>query len=179
MELVRARFHKSPALLEQVKCSTRKVVGERKRRGRSESFPSVPLLGLFLLAVRTRKSGHLSCGSSWCSVSGCCLSSPGLIEFLGDGFHDVSVLYALLGPTASVYGTFGRFLWFFLRPLVSGSYLSVLVSPEEVRRFSGRQPPGLFPYSALLVSTVATCSCHFTEAWGFSRSFSVKVVLGP
>ena len=28
-------------------------------------------------------------------------------------------------------------------------------------------------------STVATCSCHYSAAWGFSRSFSVKVVLGP
>ena len=33
--------------------------------------------------------------------------------------------------------------------------------------------------SALLGLTVATCSCHFTEAWGVSRIFSVKVVLGP
>ena len=48
-----------------------------------------------------------------------------------------------------------------------------------MRRFSGGQSPGLFPYSALLGSTVATCSCHFPEAWGFSRSFSVKVGLGP
>ena len=44
-----------------------------------------------------------------------------------------------------------------------------------MRRFPARHSPGLF----LLGSTVATSSCHFPEAWGFSRSFSVKVGLGP
>ena len=41
----------------------------------------------------------------------------------------------------------------------------------QVRRFSGRQPSGLFPYSSLLGSTVATCSCHLTEAWGLFTEF--------
>ena len=35
-----------------------------------------------------------------------------------------------------------------------------------MRRFSGRQPPGLFPYSALLGSTLDTSFRHFTEAFG-------------
>ena len=43
---------------------------------------------------------------------------------------------------------------------------------------SGRRLPNLFLYSALVGSTVDTCSRQFTEASWFSRIFCVKVDLG-
>ena len=94
-------------------------------------------------------------------------------HFLQSGFFWVLIRFrivCLLGSTAdtvhvSVFG--GHWLLFLIpRPLVSDSYLSVLVSPEEKRcaDFLGDNCPGFFSYSALLGSTVATCSCHFPEA---------------
>ena len=122
MELVRAGFHKSPGFARadaggRSAEASEKVSEGRRRRGRSESFPSVLLLGLFLLARF----------ALWCL--GCCLSSPGLLDFWE--MASTKFLYSTLclvrrwiHAQASVYGTFGRFLWFFYVPL----YLSVACS---------------------------------------------------
>ena len=51
-----------------------------------------------------------------------------IFGFLGDDFDDVSVLYALLGPTVDKHACVSlwdiwKILVVVLRPLVSGSYL--------------------------------------------------------
>ena len=80
MELVRYGFSSSPASLERMReVIQRRHVLRQKGRGRKKKkkrkkrkLPkgSSPR-SLPARVVRTRKSGHLSCGSSWCSVSGC------------------------------------------------------------------------------------------------------------
>ena len=91
----------------------RKKKGSKKRKKRRrKKLPktSSSLLRPLPRAVRIRKSGHLSCGSSWCSVSGCYLTSPGLLDSLGDDFFVDSVFYALLGPILDAsFGT--PFFW--------------------------------------------------------------------
>ena len=52
----------------------------KKRRKKRLPKASSLLLRPVPRTVRTRKSGHLSCGSSWCSVSGCCLTCPGSLD---------------------------------------------------------------------------------------------------
>ena len=86
--------------------------------------------------VRTRKSGHLSCGSSWCSVSGCCLSSPRSFNFWE--MASTVFLYSTLclvrwwiHAHASVCVAFGRFLWFFHGPLYLAVACSTLFVLEE------------------------------------------------
>ena len=71
-----------------------KAAEEGKQEGKKRRRMKLPKTSSSLLrplprTVRTWKSGHLPCGSSWCSVSGCCLTR--------DCF-DVSVFYAQLGP---------------------------------------------------------------------------------
>ena len=145
MELVRSGFSKSPALLDRMKevVQRREVLrqkgrGRKKKKRRKRKLPKCSSLrSLPARAVRTRKPGHLSCGSSWCSVSGCCLSSPGLLDFWEMAstmplYFTLCLVRRWKHAHASVCWTFGRFLWFFY-VLVSGSYLPVLVSPEEYK----------------------------------------------
>ena len=133
MELVRSGFSKSLASLERMRevVRRRKVLhqkgrGRKKRKRKKRKLPkgSSPR-SLPARAVRTRKSGHLSCGSCWCSVSGCCLTSPGLLGLLGHDFFDVSVLYAQLGPILDTRTCVSlRDIWVgFPQPIVSGSRL--------------------------------------------------------
>ena len=53
----------------------------KKRRRKKLPKTSSSLLRPLPRTVRTWKPGHLPCGSSWCSVSGCCLTSPGLLNY--------------------------------------------------------------------------------------------------
>ena len=68
-----------------------------------------------------------------------------------------------------------------LRLLESGSHLcpAGLACVYSYVDFSGRRLWDLFPYSALLGSTAATCSCQSTASLGISRSLCVKVDPDP
>ena len=135
----------SPALLDRMKevVQRRQVLrqkgrGERKRKGGSVSFPSVLLLGLFLLARFAL--GNLDifpvvppcvrCLGVACRVLGYWIFGRWLLRCLctsrsawSDGGYTLMRQFA--GHLEGFCG--------FLRPLVSGSYLSVLVSPEEYK----------------------------------------------
>ena len=84
---------------------------KKKRKKRKLSKGSAPRF-LPARAVRTRKSGHPSCGSSWCSVSGCCLTSPGLLDYWETTFSmfpysTLSLVRFWIHARASVYASFG------------------------------------------------------------------------
>ena len=120
MELVRSGFSKSPASLERMREVVRrrqvlhqKGRGRKKKKRKKRKLPkgSSPR-SLHARAVRTRKSGHLSCGSSWCSVSGCCLTSPGLLDYWETTFSmfpysTLSLVRFWIHAHASVYSSFG------------------------------------------------------------------------
>ena len=112
----------------------RKEIRRKRKLPKGSSPRSLPAR-----AVRTRKSGPLSCGSSCCSVFGCCTSSPGFLDFWEMAstmfpYSTLSLVRRWIHAHASVYETFERFLWHLA---VACSTLSL---PEEYRDafFSGR-----------------------------------------
>ena len=133
MELVRARFHKSPALLERMQeVVRRRQVLHQKGRGRKKkkrkkrklpkcssprSFPARP--------VRTR--GNLDIFPVVPAGVRCLGFACRVLDYwiFGDGFYDVSVFYAQLGPILDTRTCVSlRDIWVvFLRPVVSGSRL--------------------------------------------------------
>ena len=151
MELARSGFSQSPAWLER----TREVVRRRqvlrqKGRGRKKkkkrrkrklpkgssprSLPARAVLDIFPVAL---------------SVVRCLGAALRVLGFwiFGDGFCDVSVFCAQLGPmdtrTCVTRHLDGFFLWWFPRPLVSGSHLFYLVLARGVQYvvYSGRSLP--------------------------------------
>ena len=137
MELVRSGFSKSPASLERMREVVRrrqmlhqKARGRKKKRKKRKLPKGSSPRSLPARAVRTRKSGHLSCGSSWCLVSGCCLTSPGLLDYWETTFFDVSVFYAQLGPILDTRTCVSlRVIWD--GPLYLAVACSTLSVPEE------------------------------------------------
>ena len=128
---------------------------EEKEEEEKDEEGTVPLL-LFMTSS-TILSSHILC-----SVSGCCLTCTGLLDFWE--MTSVMFLYSTLclvrrwiHAHASVYVTFGRFLWYFLRPLVSGSRLLTLSVPEEYSyAVFWEMTSGYAVFNSLLVSTVDT-----------------------
>ena len=116
MELVRSGLSKSPASLERMREVARrrqvlhqKSRGRKKKKRKKRNLPkgSSPR-SLPARAVRTRKSGHLSCGS----VSWCCLTSPGLLDYWVRTFpmfpySTLSLVRFWIHAHASVYASFG------------------------------------------------------------------------
>ena len=118
MELVRSGFSKSPASLERMREVVRrrhvlrqKGRGRKKKRNKRKLPRGSSPRSLPARVVRTRKSGHLSCGSSWCSVSGCCLTCPGLLDYWVKAFpmfpySTLSLVRFWIHALASVYASF-------------------------------------------------------------------------
>ena len=86
--------------------------------------------------------------------------------------------YVFPGPRACRYGPDVQLCsWVVLLVTLHLALCALLFRPAQMLGImAGMNQKDL---SALLGSTVATCSCHSTEVCGISRIFSVKVVLGP
>ena len=96
-------------------------------------------------------SRYHSCGSSWCSVSGCCLTSTGLLDFLGDDFYHVpysalSLVRFWIHAHVSVYVAVGGFL---ASPWHLTDTCSVSASPEAYRELDFWEITSwMFPHTA-------------------------------
>ena len=156
-----------PFRLLQVPGLARANEGSRSAEASKRKLPK-PSSPRFLpaRAVRTRKSGHPSCGSSWCSVSGCCLTSPGLLDYWETTFSmfpysTLSLVRFWIHAHASVYASFGT------APLYLAVACSTLSVPEEYSfAFFWEMASGFVVFSASRFDS-GYMYCQSTRAWIF------------